>query len=163
MREAFLMEQMVAKVTTGPIDLDAGANVGVRFDMQKFKRVTFFVIAAAGTTPNAHAISFQQHDAASAGNSVALEIDNPWFHQVNAATAFTKVQPVAKVSSFDIDAVVGDTKFVAVFEVLQEDLLANGANRWISLNIADVGGAQLGTVLAIGHNATELPAYSKVV
>lgn len=161
MKEQLLMEQVIVKVSSGPIDLDAGVNTGARFDMQKFKRVAFLVVAAAGTTPSAHAVSFQQHDAASAGTSAALEIDNPWFHKVNAATEFTKVVPSAKASSFDIDAIVGDTKFVAVFEVLQEDLV-NG-NRWISCNVGDVGGAQLGTVIAIGFNASELPAYSKAV
>ena len=163
MKEALLLEQMIAKSSTDPVDLDAGANTGARFDMQKFDRVTFFILAAAGTAPTNHVVSFQKHDAAVAGNSAALEIESPYFHKVGAATEFTKVVPSAPASSFDIDALVGDSKFIAVFEVLAEELDADSAYRWVSLNIADVGGAQLGAVLAIGHNAKEKPAYSKAV
>lgn len=161
MKESLFMEQNIVKVSSNPIDFDTGANTGARIDMQKFKRVAFIYVAAAGTTPSAHAVSFQQHDAASAGTSIALTIDNPWFHKVNAATEFTKVVPGAKASSFDIDAVVGDTKFVAVFEVLVEDL--TDGNRWVSCNVGDVGGAQLSAVLAIGFNGSEIPAYAKAV
>jgi len=163
MREALFMEQAIVKVTLDVVDLNTGANPGVRFDMQKFKRVSFIVVAAAGTTPSSHTVSFQKHDAASAGSSAALEIAAPWFHKVAAATLFTKVELSAAASSIDIDAIVGDTKFVAVFEVLAEDIDANSAHRWVSLDMTDSGGAQLGTVIAIGHNATEKPAYSKVV
>lgn len=163
MKEALFLEQCQLKVSTDPVDLNTAANTGARIDMQKFKRVTFVVIAAAGTTPSAHTVDFDQHDAASAGNSKALSISSPWFHKVDAETAFTKVELSSAVDSIDIDAIVGDTKFVAVFEVLQEELDVNGAFRYVSCNLTDAGGAQLGTVLAICHGATEKPAYSKVV
>lgn len=157
--EALLMEKAIVKATTGPIDLDAGTNTGGRFDMSKCKRVSFIAVVAAGTTPSSHTFSFQQHDAASAGNSAALSIGNPYFHKLNAATYFTKVEPTA-ASSFDLDTLVGDNKFIVVFEVLAEDL--TDGYKWVSMNITDAGGAQLGTVLAIGHEMDK-PAYSAVV
>jgi hypothetical protein len=80
---------------------------------------------------------------------------------VDTATVYTKVTPSAKASSFNIDTIVGDAKFIAVFEVLQEDL-TNG-NQWISCDVTDSGGSQLGAVIAIGHNASEEPAYSQAV
>ena len=161
MKEALFMEQFLPKVTTGPVDLDAAANTGERFDMQKFKRVAFIIVAAAGTTPDSHTVSLQQHTVATSGTPAALAIANPWFHKVNAETSFTKVDVDVAASSFDIDAIVGDTKFVAVFEVLQENL--TDGYRWVSLNMTDAGGAQLGTVIAIGFDATEKPTYGKVV
>lgn len=161
MKEALFMEQMLPKVIAGPVDLNDAAVTGLRFDMQKFKRVMFLIVAAAGTTPSAHTVTFKQHLVASSGTPAALSIDNPWFHKVDAATAFTKVVPGSKTDSYDIDTIVGDTKFVAAFEVLQEDLDVNNGYRYVSLNLADAGGAQLGVVLAFGFNASEGPAYSK--
>lgn len=159
--EAFFMEKGTVKVVTGPIDLDTGANTGARIDMQKFKRVTFVVIAAAGTTPSAHVHTLRQHDAASAGTSADLSVDNPYYLKAGAATEFTKVVPSSAAAAFDVDALVADAKYVVVFEVLQEQL-ASG-NRWVSLDTGDVGGAQLGTVLAICHEATNKPAYGLAV
>lgn len=156
--EALFMEKATVKAVTGPIDLDAGANTGGRIDMQKFKRCTFIIVAAAGTTPSSHTASFQQHDAVSAGNSASLSLALPWFHKVDTATVYTKVEPTVAAASFDIDSVVGDTKFVAVFEVKQEEIdMALG--RWISCNVTDAGGAQIGTVIAIPHEPVFYPAY----
>jgi hypothetical protein len=162
MQEKLFMEKAQIKVTTYPVDLDAGANTGARVDMQHFKRCTFLIVAGAGTTPSSHTVSFQQHDAASAGTSANLSIDNGYFHRVSTATYFTKVAPTGTAAaSFDIDTVVGDTKYVAVFEVNQEDI--TDGNRWISCNLTDAGGAQLGTIIAICHNCDQAPAYSLVV
>ena len=160
MKEQLFMEQCLPKVIGGPVDLNDAAVTGVRFDMQKFKRVAFILAAAAGTTPSSHTISFKQHTVASGGTPAVLTISSPWFHKVNAATEYTKVVPTA-ADSFDIDTIVGDTKFVAVFEVLQEEL--TDGYQWISADLTDSGGAQLGVLMAIGFNATEKPVYGKEV
>lgn len=159
--EAFFMEKATVKSAIDPVDLNDGANTGARIDMSKCRRVTFVLFAKAGTAPSSHTVSFQQHDAASAGNSVALSIDSPYFHKLDAATYFTKVQPSAAASSFDIDALVIDAKFVAVFEVLAEQL--TDGYKWASMNVTDAGGAQLGACLAICHDMKDLPSYSVVV
>lgn len=161
--EKLFMEKHQIKVLGGPVDLNDAAVTGARFDMQKFKRVSFLLIAAAGTTPSSHTVSFQQHLVASGGTPANLSIDNPWFHQVGTATEFTKVVPSSKSASYDIDAIVGDVKFVAVFEVLAEDLDVSNDYRYVSANLTDSGGAQLGVLVGIGHVASEAPAYSKSV
>lgn len=156
--EQFLMEKATVKAAINAIDLDAGANTGARIDMKLFRRVTFVLFASAGTSPSSHTVSFQQHDAASAGNSANLSISNPYYHKVDSATEFTRVVPSAAAASFDIDSIVGDTKYMVVFEVLAEDL-TNGY-RWASMNLSDAGGAQLGAALAICHEAKEKPGYA---
>ena len=62
MKEQFFLEQAVVKVVGGPVDLDAAALTGARVDMAKFKRVTFLIAAAAGTTPSAHEVTLRQHE-----------------------------------------------------------------------------------------------------
>lgn len=163
MREAFFMEENTVKVGSGPIDLDAGANTGARVDMALFDRVAFLVILAAGTTPSAHLHTLRQHDAASAGNSKDLSVMNPYYYKLNASTSYTKVEPTVAAAAYDLDTLVGDNKYVVVFEVLAEQLDLANSYRWVSLDTTDVGGAQLGTVVAIPRNAKEKPAYEKVV
>lgn len=161
MKEAFLMEQAIVKAIVGPVDLNDAANTGLRVDMQKFNRVSFICVLAAGTTPSAHLFTLKQHSVASAGTPADLEVDNPYYHKLDAETVFTKVQPTAAAAAYNLDSIFADAKGIVVFEVLAEQL-ADG-NRYVSLDIGDVGGAQLGTVIAIAHNAKELPAYSKAV
>lgn len=154
------MEKATVKAIIGPVDLNDAANTGLRVDMSKCKRVTFVVVAAAGTTPSAHTATLKQYDAASSGNSADLSVENPYFHKVDAATVFTKVVPGAAAAAFDIDTTVGDTKFIAVFEVLAEQL--TDGYRWVGLNLSDAGGAQLGAVIAICHGMDK-PAYGTAV
>lgn len=161
MKEAFLMEQSIVKAIIGPVDLNTADNTGLRVDMQKFKRVSFICVLAAGSTPNAHLFTLQQHTVATSGTPADLSVDNPYFHKLDAATVFTKVQPEAAAAAYNLDSLFADAKGIVVFEVLQEQL--TDGYRYVSLDITDVGGAQLGAVIAIGHGATELPAYSKVV
>ena len=159
--EALLMEKATVKDVVGPVDLNTGANTGARVDMKGFERVSFVCMAAAGTTPSSHTFSFQQHDAASAGNSAALSIDNPYYHKLDSATSYTKVVPGAAASSFDLDTLVGDAKYVVVFEVLAEQL--SEGYRWVSINQTQAGGAQIGAILAVCHEPGSKPAYSAVV
>lgn len=161
MKNAFLMEKMTVKSIISPVDLNDGANAGNRVDMSKCSRVTFVLDVKAGTTPGSHTVSFEQHTVASSGSPLALTTANPYYHKVDSATYFTKVVPGAAASSFDIDTLVGDTKFMAVFEILSEEL-ADGY-RWVSLNLTDSAGAQLGACLAICHGMKEMPSYDVIV
>lgn len=159
--ENYLMEELQVKVGTGPIDLDAGNNVGARIDMKQFARVTFIAFAGAGTTPSSHTFSFKQHTAASAGTTAVLSHANPYYHRLGTATSFTKVQPSSAADAYDLDTLVGDAKYVVVFEVLSEDL--TDGYEWVSLDQTDAGGAQLGGIIALGHKASNKPAYDKVI
>jgi hypothetical protein len=161
MKEALLMEQGIVKTIIGPVDLNTGANTGGRIDMRKFKRVSFVAILGAGTTTDAHTFALKQHSVPSAGTPAPLAISNPYFHKVGNATSFTKVQPNTETDSYDLHSLLGDNASIVVFEVLQEQL--SEGNRYVSLDLTDAGGAQLGTVIAIGHGATEAPAYSSAV
>lgn len=161
MKEAFLLEQAIAKTIVLPVDLNTADNTGLRVDMQKFKRVTFIAILAAGTTTAAHSFALKQHTVASSGTPIALSVDNPYFHKIGAATSFTKVQPTVAADTYDLHSLLSNSVAIVVFEVLAEQL--TDGYRYVSLDLADVGGSQLGTILALGHNGSELPAYSKVV
>jgi len=158
--EAFLMEKATVKVVGGPVDFNDAAITGARVDMRNLERVTFLVLMAAGTTTTTHGFTLKQHDAASSGNSYDLSVDNPYFHKIGAATKFTKVQPDAAAAAYDLHSILANSAAIVAFEVLPEQLRSDC--RWVSLNVADAGGAQLGTVLAVGHTEFN-PGYNEVV
>jgi hypothetical protein len=161
--ENFLAEKYVPKQVILPVDLNTGANTGLRVDMKNAKRVTFLITLAAGTTTAAHGISLHQHNAASAGTSKALSVDNPYYHKVGAATKLTKVD-IAGVpaDTYDLHALLADNVAIVAFEVLADDLDRALNFEWVSLDITDTGGAQLGNCVAIvSHDFA--PAYAQVV
>ena len=159
--EAFLMEKASVKALIGPVDLNDGANTGLRVDMSKARRVTFICILAAGTTPNAHLFTLYQHTVTTAGTPLVLAVDNPYYHKLDTATEFTKVVPGAAASAYNLDSIFADAKGIVVFEVLAEQL--TDGYKWVSIDIADTGGAQLGTVLAIAHDVKDAPAYGTAI
>lgn len=158
--ESFLLEKKQAKKIIGPVDLDTAANTGARIDMKDVERVSFIINVGAGTATSAHSIALQQHTVASAGTPAALSVDNPYFHKIGAATEFTKVAPTSAADTYDLHALLANSASLVVFEVLAEQL--TDGYRWVSLNIGDVGGAQLGDVIAIVKHKSA-PAYSKAV
>ena len=160
--EKFLMEKMIAKGVVGPVDLDAAAVTGARVSMKNAKRVTFVAFLGAGTATAAHLFTLRQHDAASAGNSKDLEVANPYFHKIGAATVFTKVAPTSAAAAYDLHALLANSVALVVFEVLAEDLDIANDYAWVSLNTADTGGAQLGAVIALVDHSFA-PAYDKAV
>jgi hypothetical protein len=158
--EAFLLEKAILKTGIAPVDLNTGANTGARVDMKNLKRCSFVAILAAGTTTTTHGFTLKQHDAASAGNSFDLSVDNPYFHKIGAATKFTKVEPSSAAAAYDLHALLSDSASIVVFEVLGEQLRSDC--RWVSMDIADAGGSQLGVCVALG--GTEFnPGYNEVV
>ena len=160
MKECLLLEKMIPKQIVVPVDLNTAANTGLRFDMQKFKRVTFLVNLAAGTTTTTHTFSLKQHTVSSAGTPAVLAVANPYFHKIGAATEFTKVEVETEADSYDLHALLGNAVALVAFEVLAEDLTQG--YRYVSLDIADTGGAQIGSCIALGHNG-DLPAYDKAI
>lgn len=160
--EKFLLEKAVVKSVAGPVDLNTAAVTGGRVSMKNAKRIAFVLSVAAGTSTTTHQFTLRQHDAASAGNSKDLSVDNPYFHKIGAATSFTKVSPDSAAALYDLHSILADSASIVVFEVLAEQLdIANGYTH-VSLDIADSGGAQLGHCLAV-VDAEFLPAYDKVV
>lgn len=158
--ERFLAESVTMKQVSGPVDFNDAAVVGGRVNARGARRITFLVSLAAGTATAAHAFTLKQHDAASAGNSFDLLSDNPYYHKIGAATVFTKVEPVAPVATVDLHTALANNVAQIMFEVLPEQLRADCG--WVSLNITDSGGAQLGSVVALVDGSFK-PAYINVV
>lgn len=160
MSEKFLAEEKAIKIVTGPVDLNTGANTGGRVSMVNARRVSFLLLLAAGTSTSAHTLTLKQHDAATAGNSYDLTSDNPYYYKLGAATVFTRVNPGSAVAATDLHSVLADQTGIVIFEVLSEQLRSDC--KWVSLDITDAGGAQLGTCLAFVE--TEVgPAYAQAV
>jgi hypothetical protein len=160
--EKFLVEHLVPKSIIDPVDLNTAANTGNRINMKDVKRVSFIINLGAGTTTAAHSIALKQHIAASGGTPLALEVDNPYFHKVGAATEFTKVEQSVAEDTYDLHALLSNSKAVVVFEVLAEQLSKADDYKYISLDIADTGGAQIGSVIALVEHEYK-PAYDKAV
>lgn len=158
--ERFLMEKAILKTVAAPVDLNTAAVTGLRVDMRNLKRVAFMVILAAGTSTTTHGFTLKQHTVASSGTPADLSVMNPYYHKIGAATSFTKVDPTVAAAAYDVHALVADSVAILVFEVLAEQL--TDGYRWVSLDIADAGGSQLGTVIALGETENN-PGYSAVV
>ena len=158
--EAFLMEKANAKVIIGPVDLNTAAVTGARFPVNGYNRISFLIAVAAGTTILSRTFTLRQHNAASSGTSKDLSGTNPYYHKVNAAAVFTKVEPTVAAAAYDFLTLVGDNKALIVLEVLAEDLDVNGDFNYVSVDSADSGAASLGMVLAVGH-ADSKPAYGQ--
>jgi len=160
--EHFMMEEEVVKQVVGPVDLNTAAVTGARVSMKNARRISFVCSLGAGSSTSAHVFTLRQHDAAAAGNSKDLSVSNPYFHKIGAATIFTKVVPGSDTAAYDLHALLADSAAIVVFEVLAEQLdIANGY-AWVSVDTADSGGAQLGSVVAVvEHNF--LPAYGQAV
>ena len=157
--EAFLLEKKIPKTIVAPVDLNTAANTGLRVDMKNLKRVTFIAILAAGTTTTAHTFTLKQHTVSSGGTPADLSVDNPYFHKIGAATSFTKVSPSSAAAAYDLHSLLGDSASIVVFEVLAEQL--SDGYRYVSIDLTDAGGAQLGSIIAIGDSEFA-PAYSQV-
>lgn len=158
--EKFLAEAKVPKQVTGPVDLNTGANTGLRSLIANAKRVTFVASLGAGSSTTAHTFTLRQHDAASSGNSYDLPSDNPYYTKIGAATSFTKVVPGSAVAATDLHSVLADSAAIVIFEVLAEQLRPDC--KWVSVDTTDSGGAQLGSVVAY-VDSDFLPAYANIV
>lgn len=161
--EAFLLEKQVPKTVVGPVNLNTAAVTGARVSMKGRSRVSF--ICVVGTSSSATAVKFtlRQHNAASSGTSKDLSVANPYFHKVNNATVFTKVEPTVAAAAYDLLALVGDYAAIVVFEVLAEDLDVENGFAWVSVDTDDSGADKLGTVLALTSGEKLIPAYGRAV
>lgn len=158
--EKFLAEDKALKAVVGPVDLNTAAVTGARVNIKNAKRVTFVCVLAAGTSTTTHGFTLRQHTAASSGSSADLSVDNPYYHKVGAATVFTKVTPSSAAAAYDLHALLADSASIVVFEVLAEQLTEGYG--WVSVDTADSGGAQLGTILALVDTEFK-PAYALAV
>lgn len=159
---AFLLEEKNIKQVAVPADLNGAAVTGARIKLDKRDRVAV-VISFGDSVGAAVSISLQQHDAASAGNSKALSVDNPYYHKVAAATSFTKVEPGAAASSYDLASLFAGDEGVVVFEVLSEQLDNENGYDWFSINVADSTAAKIMGAVYVSGVERFKPAYSEAI
>lgn len=159
--EKFFMEGNSLKQAWLPVDGNAAAIAGARISMAKSTRVAI-ILAMGDSTAAVVTPSLQQHIGA-AGASKALAIQNAYYHKAGAATVFTKVEPGAAASSFDVSALFADAEGIMVLEVLQEDLDVNGGYTHISCDLADTTAAKLVSGLYVVTDAELQPAYDQAL
>lgn len=156
--EAYLAEKMNFKQVAVPSDAAAGLT-GARIKLDKGSRMAILISMGDSTGAGAVTVSFQQHDAASAGNSKALSVANPYYHKVAAASVFTKVQPSSAASSVDVTALFASDEGLLVVEVLAEQLDVNNGYYWFSMNVAATTAAKIVGAVYVAHDAKNMPAY----
>ncbi len=157
-----LMEKQTMKAAFAPVDLNTAAITGARIGLQKGDRVA--IVIHMGTSIAATAeFTLRQHNAASAGTSKNLVVDNPYYHKAGVATQFTKVQPGAATAVYDVSSLFNADGGLVVFEVLSEQLDTNGGYGWISVDVTDSAAAKLGSGIYILSDMRHAPAYGAVL
>lgn len=136
------VETNAIEVSAVPIDTSGAAVTGDRYNLKHYGKIVWIISqgAWAGGTP---AVTLQQHDAASSGNSTALGFTKRWTKVALTGTVFTET--AVSSNTFNLPAVANT---INVIEVNAEDL-TDGYN-YASLNIATPGSnADLISVVAI--------------
>jgi len=132
-----------------PVDLSTAANTGDRVNLQNYDRCLFVLLASIGTAGDDPVVSAQQHDAASSGNSKALN-----FTRIRHKVGATDIDAVGQYSlteqsesaSFDTAIIDGaENESMIAIEVMAEDLDSENGYTFVSFNVTDVGSnSQLG-------------------
>jgi hypothetical protein len=160
--EGYFAEKYNVALGLVPVDLNAGANTGLRISMKDHARVTF-IVAMADSTGGVTDFTFNQHTAASAGSSKVLSHMNPYYKKVHTGSAVvtTKVQPAVAASNI-VPTDFANEPGLVIFEVLAEDLDVEGGYAWVSLDMADATAAKPGAIIAIAH-PKYAPGYAKAL
>jgi len=155
--ECLFSECNAMKIGVAPADVNGAAATGARISMADLERVAIVVSFDAGA--DTVDLTLQQHNAASAGTSKALQITNPYFTKVGAATSFTKNEVSTATETF---ASVASAAGILVLEVLAEDLdRTYGAEfGWVSVNVGATTAAKVVSVNYISHKPEKKSAYS---
>lgn len=154
--DALLSEKVGIK--TGFLGDLTGGQSSQRISLQKgYKLAVIIHLASAAFDLD---VTFNQHDAPSAGNSKVLSHDNPYYKKVGAATKFTKVEQSVAASQI-VDTDLNGAAGVVVFELLAEDLDRDNDFNHISVDIAQAAGARVACVELALHDMTKKPAYSE--
>lgn len=116
-----------------PVDTTGAAVTGDRFNLAKYGKITWIINqgAWAGGTP---AVTLQQHDAASSGNSKAISFTEYWSKVGLTGTVFAKT--AVSNDTFNLTATANT---ITVIEVDTEKLDTANGYVYASLNIATPG------------------------
>lgn len=137
------------------------AKTGARISMKNVDKVTVLVAVGAGTLTSNLKVSLQQHDAASAGNSKALTVNNTYYYKTNVQDVFTKVKnqvPETEFSDVEVAALATAAGILAI-DVNAEDLDVDGKFFAISADLSAAGAARTATVLYIAGGLAYGPAF----
>ena len=158
--EGFLMEYNNLKQAGVPVDFNLAAITGARISMAEYDRVAI-VVSLGDSVGAAFNLELKQHDAAAAGTTKVLSVDNAYYHKVGAATSFTKVVPSAAADTYDLGALFAADEGIAVFEVQAEQLDVDGGFSYVSANLTAAGAAKIGAVVYLAKSARFKPAYER--
>ncbi len=157
MNYEFLFESKIIKAHD-PVDLNTAAITGARIKADGCERIA--IVCQMGTSVAATVqLTLKQHNAAAAGTSKVLAVENAYFVKAAAATVFTKVELSSAQSLFDVSATFAADAGYLVIEVLPEDLDVNNGFAWISVDIADSTAAKLAATSYIKYDCKQKPAY----
>jgi len=143
------LEQNGCKSAGAPKDINASAFAGERIKMDK--GYSLAIVCRLGDSVGATVqFDLDQHDAAAAGTSKALDIQSNYYHKTDAAASFTKVDVRADDAvlsdSADLSAALAADEGTVVFHVEPEHLDTNNDFAYVSLNIADSTAAKIASV-----------------
>ncbi len=149
-----------AAVVAAPADAVAAAITGNRVHLDKGTSVTFFVIAAAGSTDRLD-LDLQQHTVASGGTPADLDIITDFWYQsettLDADEVWTKGTQAAASEITDVGA--ASQEQLVTIEVGADQL--DAGYEWVSLNVPDLGsnGTKFVAILAVvcGLHAQRAP------
>lgn len=136
-----------------PVNLATAANPGDRINISEYHGCLLTLFKAIGTAGEDPVITVQQHDAATGGNSKALNISNNIYTRISATdvgtvTAWTNVSQAAGATYTNTDA--AEAQGMIAVDILNEDLDTANGYKYISLLIPDVGtNSQLGGTFAL--------------
>lgn len=153
------MEKQNLKQAHLPVDLNTAAITGARIKLDSGDRCAV-VISMGDSTAAVVQVTMRQHNAASAGTSKDLSVDNPYYHKKGAATSFTKVVPSSAAALVDASAQFADDEGILVLEVLSEQLDNDNGYYWFSVDIADSTAAKLAASVYEISDCRQNPAYS---
>lgn len=153
-----MLSEYVALKSGKLADFTGGFTDAARVSLENQHKIAVIIeVASAAFDLN---VDLLQHDAAAAGNSKALVIDNAYYKKLSADTVFTKVDlSGSNVTDADFN---GDSG-ILVLEVLSEDLDRANDYSHISVDVTQGVGARIGHVLYAGHRGRELPAYKQAL
>lgn len=157
----FLLEKQVIKQTI-PQSLNATGLSCPRVKLDKAFRVAF-VVSMGDSVAAVASFTLKQHNAASAGTTKDLVIDNPYFHKAGVATSFTKVQPTVASASYDLSTIFAAEEGVAVFEILADQLDVDNSFDHVSLEIAAPTAAKVFAPIYVLHEVKHAPAHELII
>ena len=145
-----------------PVDMNTAAITGDRVSMAGADRVAIMIHMGDSTAATVQ-FTLRQHNAATAGTSKDLSVDNVYYKKAGTATSFTKVSPVAAAALYDVGTDFASQEGVVVFEVLSEQLDNDNGFNWVSVDAADSAAAKLGSAVYILRNVRNMPAYDSAL